>query len=124
MQYLRQNCCPKVIRVVLLSKARARNDTNARVLQQIKSIKNIRGLVRFTGGLYCLKKFSHEDELKLVHLRFPPTFCGILICGKAYMAPWTVLQVKPGIVLSVEATSLALEARLLSTASLSASQES
>ena len=70
MQYLRQNCCPKVIRVILLSKARARNDTNARVLQQIKSIKNIRGLVRFTGGLYCLKKFSHEDELKLIHLRF------------------------------------------------------
>ena len=121
MQYLRQNCCPKVIRVILLSKARARNDTNARVLQQIKSIKNIRGLVRFTG---CLYRLLHEHELKLIHLRFSHTFCGILICGKAYMAPCTVLQVKPGMVLRVEATSLALEARLLSTASLSASQES
>ena len=67
MQYLRQNCCPKVISVVLLSKARARNDTNARVLQQIKSIKNIRGLVRFTG---CLYRLLHEDELKLFQLRF------------------------------------------------------
>ena len=65
MQYLRQNCCPKVISVVLLSKARARNDTNARVLQQIKSIKNIRGLVHVTGGLYRLKKLSREDMVKL-----------------------------------------------------------
>ena len=48
----------------------------------------------------------------------------MLILGKAYMAPWTVLQVNPGIVLRLEATSLALEARLLRTAVLSASQES
>ena len=65
MQYLRQNCCPKVIRVVLLSKARARDDTDARVLQQIKSIKNIRGLVRFTGCLYRLKMLSNENVLFL-----------------------------------------------------------
>ena len=55
MQYLRQDRCPEVIRVVLLSKARARNDTDPRVLQQIKSIKNIWGLTVVTGRLYGLK---------------------------------------------------------------------
>ena len=47
-----------------------------------------------------------------------------MICGKAYMAPWTVLQLKPGMVLRVSATSLALRARLDSVRFFSASQES
>ena len=53
--YLWQDCCSEVESPGHLTEARARNNTDPRLLQQIEGVEDIGSLARLLSGLYCLQ---------------------------------------------------------------------